>query len=131
MTRTQIRELTFKLIFSIQLQKDDKDLQVENFIKDLELNETSSKYILDTFYGVEKNITDIEGLIKANIKQDWTLERLSKVDIAILKLAIYEIKYANLPFKVVINEAVEIAKAYGDDNSPSFVNGVLAKIIKE
>jgi len=131
MTRTQIRELTFKLIFSVQIQKDDKESQVDNYINDLELEENEKEYILDTFYGIEKNVTDIEELIKANIKKDWTLERLYKVDIAILKLAIYEIKYANLPFKVVINEAVELAKAYGDDNSPAFVNGVLAEIVKE
>lgn len=57
--------------------------------------------------------------------------RVSKINIAILKLAIYEILYKKLPYKVVINEAVELAKAYGDDSSSSFVNGVLANIVKD
>ena len=64
-------------------------------------------------------------------KKDWKIDRISKVDLAILKLAIYEIKYKDIPFKVVINEAVELAKKYGEDNSKNFVNGILASIIKE
>lgn len=57
------------------------------------------------------------------------MERISKVDLCILKLAIYEIKYKEIPFKVVINEAVELAKKYGEDNSKVFVNGILASIV--
>ena len=70
-------------------------------------------------------------LIKKNLKQDWKIERISKVTLAILKLAIYEILYTETPFKVVINEVVELAKKYGDDASPNFINGILASIVKE
>ena len=73
----------------------------------------------------------IKGKIEKNLKKDWKIDRISKVDLAILKLAIYEIKYKDIPFKVVINEAVELAKKYGEDNSKNFVNGILASIIKE
>ena len=65
------------------------------------------------------------------MKSDWRIERISKVNLAILKLAIYELKYTEVPFKVVINEAVELAKKYGEDASKNFVNGVLASVIKE
>ena len=66
-----------------------------------------------------------------NLKQDWKIDRISKVTLAILKLAVYEIKYAKIPFKVAINEAVELAKKYGEDTAPQFVNGILASIVKE
>jgi len=69
-------------------------------------------------------------MIKANLKKDWTIERISKVNLAILEIAIYEIKYQELPFKVAINEAVELAKTYGNNDSKSFVNGVIAKVIE-
>ena len=68
-------------------------------------------------------------IISKNLKRDWTIDRISKVNLAILKIAIYEIKFNELPFKVVINEAVELAKKYGDEAAPLFVNGVLASIV--
>ena len=83
------------------------------------------------------DVLDVEGKkeavlgIEKNLKSDWKIERISKIDLAILKLAIYEIKYKELPFKVVINEAVELAKKYGEDTSKNFVNGVLASIVNQ
>ena len=68
-------------------------------------------------------------LIEKNLKAEWKIERISKIDLAILKLAIYEIKYKDIPFKVVINEAVELAKKYGEDTSKNFVNGILASVV--
>lgn len=65
------------------------------------------------------------------MKKDWNLERISKVNLALLKLAIYEIQYKEIPFKVAINEAVELAKTYGEESSPVFINGILASIVKE
>ena len=64
------------------------------------------------------------------MKAEWKLERISKVNIAILKLAIYELNYTDIPFKVVINEAVELDKKYGEETSKTFVNGILASIVK-
>ena len=69
--------------------------------------------------------------IETNLKKEWKIDRIAKIDLAILKLAIYEIKYKDIPFKVVINEAVELAKKYGEDSSKNFVNGVLASVVKE
>ncbi len=82
-------------------------------------------------YGIKNNQQQIEEDIKTNLKENWKIDRISKVNLSILKLAIYEIKYTQVPFKVAINEAVELAKKYGDENSKTFVNGILASIVKE
>lgn len=65
------------------------------------------------------------------MKKDWSIERISKINIALLKLAIYEMIYEKIPYKVIINEVVELAKEYGDDASHSFINGVLASVVKQ
>ena len=65
------------------------------------------------------------------MKSNWKIERISKIDLSLLELAIYEIKYKEVPYKVAINEAVELAKKYGEENSKTFVNGILASIVKE
>ncbi len=82
-------------------------------------------------FGIEKNQDEIQELIKSNLKSNWKIDRISKVNLSILELAIYEIKYTEIPFKVAINEAVELAKRYGEENSKTFVNGILASIVKE
>ena len=89
------------------------------------------EYINDVIKGIETNKKEILALIEKNLKTDWKVERISKVDLSLLKLAIYEIKYKNLAFKIVINEVVELAKKYGEDQSKNFVNGILASIVKE
>ena len=133
MDRSAIRELAFKLIYSIEIQKTD-DLK-EAFDLFVEANEiTSGKakdYIEDVIFGIQKNISDIDNKIEKNLKQEWKLERISKIDLSILRLAIYEIVYKEVPYKVAINEAVEISKKYGEDTSKKFVNGILASIVKE
>lgn len=131
MSRKESRNLAFKLIFSVQIQKEDNEKQLKNFIENNELaDEETIKYVTNTFNGVIENNDVICDAISKNLKKDWSIDRLSKVDISILKLAVYEMMFAQIPFKVAINEAVELAKEYGDDNSPSFVNGVLAGVLK-
>ena len=133
MNRSEIREQAFKLIYSLEIQKQENlEEQVELYI---ESNNIKSKdaieYIKDAILGIEKNKDEIIKNIEKNLKSDWKIERISKMDLSILKLAIYEIKYKEIPFKVVINEAVELAKKYGEDNSKNFVNGILASVVKE
>ncbi len=132
MNRTETRELTFKLLYSNEIQKDIGQEQVDIFIEQFEVkNENEKKYIKETFDGINKNLDEIVGLIEKNLKEKWSIDRISKIDIAILKLAIYELLNSDVPYKVVINEAVELAKKYGDDSSKSFVNGILASIVKD
>lgn len=133
MNRSAIRELAFRLIYSREIQKEENiEEQIELF---LEANEVEDKnaieYINDVIKGIETNKTEILALIEKNLKSDWKVERISKVDLSLLKLAIYEIKYKNLAFKIVINEVVELAKKYGEDQSKNFVNGILASIVKD
>lgn len=133
MNRSRIREEAFKLIYSLEIQKKENiEEQLELYLEDNNLtDENVVEYINDAVFGIEKNKEEIEEEISKNLKSDWKLERISKIDLSILKLAIYEIKYKELPFKVVINEAVELAKKYGEDTSQKFVNGILASVIKE
>lgn len=131
MNRTEAREQAFKLLYSMEIQKENEEEQIDLYFESNEINDEKTKeYIKDVWLGVEKNKEEITEKISSNLKTNWKLERISKIDIALLKLAIYEILYKKIPFKVAINEAVELAKKYGEDNSASFVNGVLASIVK-
>ncbi len=132
MNRTETRELTFKLLYSNEVQKDIGEEEIDIFMKQFEVkNNSQEKYIKDTFYGISENLEEILELIEKNLKEKWSIDRISKIDIAILKLAIYELLKSDIPYKVVINEAVELAKKYGDDSSKSFINGVLASVVKD
>ncbi len=132
MNRSAIRENTFKLIYSNEIQKEIDEEQIEIFIEANSIEgEEQINYIKNSFYGIQKNIEEIKELIEKNLKEKWTIQRISKIDVSILKLAIYEILYSEVPYKVAINEAIELAKKYGDDNSKKFINGILASIVKE
>ena len=133
MNRTAIREKAFKLIYSLEIQKyDSLKEQIDLYFVSEDIQNVDAKaYIEDAVLGIENHKKEIVNLIEKNLKSDWKIERISKIDISILKLAIYEIKYKEIPFKVVINEAVELAKKYGEDSSKNFVNGILASIVKE
>lgn len=132
MNRTAIRENTFKLLYSNEIQKEIDEEQIEIFIEANNIEgQEQIEYIKNSFYGIQKNIEEIKELIEKNLKEKWTIERISKIDIAILKLAIYEILYSEVPYKVAINEAIELAKKYGDESSKKFINGILASIVKE
>ena len=132
MNRTEARDMAFKFLYQVEVQKENNEEALNLFFENNEIeNKDAKKYILDIANGVAHNLENIIELIKKNLKQDWKIERISKVTLAILKLAIYEIVYAKIPFKVVINEAVELAKKYGEETAPAFVNGILASVVKE
>lgn len=133
MNRSAIREQAFKLIYSLEIQKKENiEEQMELYIENNNLTDKNAQeYIKDAINGIQSNKEEIENQIKKNLKTDWKIERISKIDLAILKLAIYEIKYNDIPYKVAINEAVELAKKYGEDKSKNFVNGILASVVKD
>jgi len=135
MNRTAAREMAFKLIYSLEVQKLKEEERQENIELFLENNEITEKkvkeYIEDVAKGTKECEKEIESLISNNLKEGWEISRVSKINIAILKLAVYEMIFKKLPYKVVINEGVELAKNYGDDDSKSFINGILASIVKE
>ena len=132
MNRSETREAAFKLLYQIEIQKEANNEDIELFFENNNIDSTESKeYIIDVISGINNNSKEILQKISKNLKEDWEVERISKVNLAILKLAIYEIDYKELPYKVVINEVVELAKKYGEEASPSFINGILASIVKE
>ena len=123
MKRTTARELAFKTIYSKFFNADESD-ELEH--ADKEGLEFTSK-ILKTF---AENYNEINEIISSNLK-GYTVERLFKIDLAIITLAVIELKFIKEnPREVIINEAVELAKKYSTEKSPRFVNGVLADIVK-
>lgn len=132
MKRSAAREQAFKLLYSLQIQNSDElQEKVDIFIQNNEItNKEAQEYIYNIATGVKANKEEIESLISKNLKKGWDISRVSKIDLVLLKLAIYEIKYNDLPYKVAINEIVELAKKYSGDNSHIFINGILANVIK-
>ena len=135
MNRTLMRENAFRLLYSLEVQKNKEiniEEQIELYIESNNITNTEAiEYMKDAILGIEKNKVEIKALIEENLKSNWKLERISKIDLSLLELAIYEIKYKEVQYKVAINEAVELAKKYGEDNSKTFVNGILASIVKK
>ena len=133
MNRSAIRENAFKLIYSLEIQKpEDLEEQMDLFFESNNIkDEEAKKYVKNVVLGIDKNEEQILENIEKNLKEDWKLNRISKMDLSILKLAIYEIKFTDIPYKVAINEAVELAKKYGEDKSKNFVNGILASVVKD
>ena len=132
MNRSETRELAFKLLYQIEIQKEINNEDLELFFENNEIQSKQAQdYIEDVVNGINKNANKIMDTISRNLKEDWEIERISKVNLALLKLGIYEIVYKELPFKVVINEVVELAKKYGEETSKVFINGILASVVKE
>lgn len=132
MSRKVSREKAMELIFSIMLSKDSNEEAVENFVDNYEgdINELDLTYIKRVLAGVTTHSEEIEKEIE-KYAENWKIDRISKINLAILKLGIFEMKYFDeVPDRVAINEAIEIAKKYSDQKSVSFINGVLDKILK-
>ena len=133
MKRSAIRELAFRLIYSLEIQKaENLEEQIELYLECNEVEDEDAKeYIKDVVLGINEHIEEIQELIEKNLKADWKIDRISKIDLSLLKLAIYEIKYKEIPYKVAINESLELAKKYGEETSKNFINGILASVVKE
>ncbi len=132
MKRSATRELAFQFLYSMEIQHEVGEEQLDLFFENNNItNEQTKAYIKEIYTGISKNFDSIKSKIEQNLKKGWSIDRVSKVDIALLKLAIFEMLFKEIPYKVAINEAIELAKKYGEDNSPSFINGILASIVKE
>ena len=131
MSRRLAREDCFKLIFEYEFLKEKNEISLFQCLEDENLNDEDKEFIKTEYDGLLQKNEEIESIITKYLK-DYTLQRLFKVDIAILKIAIYEMLFSseNPPSGVVINEAVELAKKYSTDKSYSFVNGILASVYK-
>ena len=130
MGRRELREQIFKLLFRIEFnEKDEMPEQEELFFQEEEnaASEKDEQYILKKYQDIVSKVDVIDEMINETAK-GWETSRMGKVDLTLIRLAVYGIKYDDeIPTGVAINEAVELAKKFGQDNSPSFINGILAK----
>ena len=131
MSRRLARETCFKLMFEYEFLRMKNDMTLEQFLQDDNLQQEDKNFVVEEYQGLIEHDQQIMDIIKSNLKQ-YTLSRIYKVDLAILKVAVYELKFSkqNTPSNVVINEAVELAKKYSTDKSYGFVNGILASVVK-
>lgn len=128
MSRVKSREYAFRLVFEKFFHEPDDELMFE--FDDIVIDDDDKSFVNSLIGEININYNDIMDIIKNNTT-GYEVDRIYKVDLAILMLAICEINYIkDTPVNVVINEAVELAKKYSTDKSYSFVNGVLAKVIK-
>ena len=132
MGRRDARKLAFYLLFQYDFVENNDFDEVKNIFMSVSEDETTEndrEYIVTKTDGVMAHLEEIDEILSKYAK-GWTVERMSKVDKAILRLAVYEIKFApDVPDKVAVNEAVELAKTYSSDEAPAFVNGILGKIV--
>ena len=132
MSRKELREHIFRMLFRIEFNDKEEMKEQEEFYFE-ELEEATGKdqeYILDKYRAIVEKKEEIDTLLN-EITEGWKTSRMNRVDLTILRLATYEVKWdEDVPTGVAINEAVELAKKYSSDDGPSFVNGVLAKVAK-
>ncbi|WP_339062480.1 transcription antitermination factor NusB [Tepidibacillus marianensis] len=125
------REKILQLLFQIDLAKADADEVIHTMVNETELNIQNLDFIKDRVYGVLEQLEIIDKTLIQYLKS-WTINRLSIIDRAILRMSVYEFIYKNdVPISVTINEAIELSKTFSTSDSSKFINGVLGSMIKE
>ena len=130
MGRSELREHIFKMIFGLEFSENEQiDEQLELYLDQLvDVREKDRDYMLAKTKGIAEKVDEIDQIINENTT-GWKTSRMNKVDLSILRLAVYEMKWdEDVPVKVAINEAVELAKRFSGEEGPAFINGVLGKI---
>ena len=133
MKRQRSREIAMELLFSMELSKNSIDETIEMFIEnyELNLNTVDMEYIKKVISTVTENLSKIDEILSGAM-DNWKIERISKVNLTILRLAVAEMLYLDdVPGRVAINEAIELAKLYCDDKAPKFINGILGSVVNE
>ena len=129
LTRSELREKIMTIVYQISLYKNNNvEYTIDDVIK--ENVEIENEFVKEIVFGVVTYDDEISILANQHLK-NWTLDRLDKTGQAILKMAIYELKYTDTPEIVVINEAIELSKKYSDDNVRKMINAVLDRMINE
>ena len=134
MSRRELREHIFMLLFRVDFNSlEEMEEQVKLYFEEMEqpASEEDEEYIQKKFQNILKKLSEIDQLINEKAEK-WNTSRMGKVELTIIRLAAYEMRHdEDVPVRVAINEAVELAKKYGQDESGSFVNGILAKMVEE
>ena len=125
MKRRTAREKALQALFQIDVSNTDSKSAIEHVLE----GEPGDDYLASLVFGVVEQKNEIDPLIKEHLEK-WTLDRLATVDRNLLRIAVYELKFSQneIPANVILDEAIEIAKIYGDEQSSRFINGVLSKI---
>ena len=130
MGRRELREQIFKLLFRVEFhEKEDMPEQLVLFLEEAEeeMTEQEERYIAGKYEKIKEQLSELDDLLNSRTEK-WTTDRIGKAELTILRLAVYEILFdEEVPVGVAINEAVELAKKFGQDSAKAFVNGVLAK----
>ena len=130
MSRSELREHIFRMLFRVEFNNGEEMKEQEELYFNLldEMTETNRDYILNKYRDIVANLEEIDQMLN-ELSTGWKTTRMNRVDLTILRLATYELKWdEEVPTGVAINEAVELAKKYSSDSGPSFINGVLAKV---
>ncbi len=133
MKRRELREHIFQLLFRVEFnEKDEMAKQVGLFVEDMEeeteVKERDKTYISEKYAKIVEKLPEIDKMLD-EVSKGWKTSRMGKVELTILRLAVYEMRFdEDIPQKVAINEAVELSKKFGGNEAPAFVNGVLAKL---
>jgi len=130
-TRTQVRTAVIQMLYALDLGNDDMQKQAEAYLIERKIKGDKAKWGMSLFNGVLSHLEEIDEKINSHLSKDWDFDRLDNVDKAILRLGVYEILYTDLPYQVVINESIEIAKLLSTQQATRFINGMLDKIAKE
>ncbi len=136
MKRSELRENIFKLLFRVEFNKEEDMLEQMNlYFDDIPLEGASvisgksQDFIQEKYRQITNRLPEIDGKIE-EAAEGWTIQRMGKVELTILRLALFEVLFDDeVPTPVAINEAVELAKKFGGDDSPAFINGILGKIV--
>jgi len=131
LSRRLARQIAFQTLFQIDLGKIDAELALKQRLAETDLSPRDLEYVKTVVRGVAKQVTALDAQI-SDVSKSWQIHRLASTDRSILRLAIYEIVFMDdIPVRVAINEAVELAKAFGDRDSPAFINGLLGTVARD
>ena len=129
-TITHAREAVIQTLYALDAGNDKAIEQFEDILKDKKIKQQKAEFARILLKGVIKNKDEIDDIIKNHLI-DWDFDRLDKVDKQILRVGVYELKFTDTPYQIIINESVKIAKNFSEDKAKSFINGILDKIAKE
>ena len=128
MSRRESREKAFMFLYQLEIQKGDATRQLADFLTEREVGENERDYLLELVDGVTNQKNDLDEKISPLLKR-WTIERLPRIDLTILRIAVYEMSFRpDIPDNVAISEAVLLAKKYSSEESKGYINAVLGKI---
>ena len=129
-TITHAREAVVQTLYALDQGNDQAIEQFDELLKEKKIRNKKAEFAKELLKGVLEHKDEIDKIIKEHLI-DWDFDRLDKIDKQILRLGVYELKYTDTPYQIVIDEAVKIAKNFSEDKAKSFINGILDRVAKE